>query len=206
MFTLLGQRNFALLLVGWLDLPNGQPCADHGTPILHLCANRLDGCYRHDDAYDDPPIHALFLDCRCVCGSLGSPAGHDHHELHPRVYVAPAAVPTTYWLVYWSIWLLFWKPTVSPSFYPAENALLPQVVNNEQLLAANTLNSLNNMLASLIGPALGRNSHWEDGDWGGSYSLIVSLICWQGFCVFFVAAPSEQTHARSAGKFPESFS
>jgi len=38
---------------------------------------------------------------------------------------------------------------------PAENALLPRLVTNDQLLTANALNALNNNLARLIGPALG---------------------------------------------------
>ncbi|MBA3244391.1 MAG: MFS transporter [Actinobacteria bacterium] len=38
---------------------------------------------------------------------------------------------------------------------PAEGALLPRLVGEEDLVAANALNSLNNNLARLIGPALG---------------------------------------------------
>ncbi len=38
---------------------------------------------------------------------------------------------------------------------PAEHALLPTLVEEEQLAAANSLNALNNNLARLIGPALG---------------------------------------------------
>jgi MFS family permease len=40
-------------------------------------------------------------------------------------------------------------------FSPAENALLPLLVGEEQLIAANALNALNNNLGMLIGPALG---------------------------------------------------
>ena len=49
----------------------------------------------------------------------------------------------------------FYESTVAQCFGPAENALLPQWVGEEHLVAANSLNSLNNNLARLIGPALG---------------------------------------------------
>ncbi len=38
---------------------------------------------------------------------------------------------------------------------PAENALLPRLVQNDELVTANALNALNNNLARLIGPAVG---------------------------------------------------
>jgi MFS family permease len=57
------------------------------------------------------------------------------------------------------IWLLylvaFYESTIAQFFGPAENALLPQLVSEEHLVAANSLNALNNNLARLIGPALG---------------------------------------------------
>ena len=58
------------------------------------------------------------------------------------------------------LWLLylvaFCESTIAQFFGPAENALLPQLVSEDQLVAANSLNSLNNSLARLIGPALTR--------------------------------------------------
>jgi MFS family permease len=56
----------------------------------------------------------------------------------------------------WLIYLVaFYESTVAQFFGPAENALLPRLVGEEHLIAANSLNSLNNNLARLIGPALG---------------------------------------------------
>jgi predicted MFS family arabinose efflux permease len=40
-------------------------------------------------------------------------------------------------------------------FAPAENALLPHLVGEDHLVAANSLNSLNNLLGILLGPAVG---------------------------------------------------
>ena len=58
-----------------------------------------------------------------------------------------------------SIWIIylvaFLQATISQFFGPAENALLPQLVDESHLVAANSLNALNNNLARLGGPALG---------------------------------------------------
>jgi MFS family permease len=56
----------------------------------------------------------------------------------------------------WLVYLVgFVQATISQFFHPAESALLPQLVGEDQLVAANSLNTLNNSLARLIGPALG---------------------------------------------------
>jgi MFS family permease len=56
------------------------------------------------------------------------------------------------WIIY-SIAAL--ESALSTFFRPAENALLPQLVPDEQFLTANALNSLNNNLARLIAPPIG---------------------------------------------------
>lgn len=56
------------------------------------------------------------------------------------------------WLVYM---VAFVQSVLSQFFDPAENALLPNLVGEENLLPANSLNALNNNLARLIGPVLG---------------------------------------------------
>jgi len=56
------------------------------------------------------------------------------------------------WIVYI---VAFVESALGQFFRPAENALLPQLVGEEQLIAANSLNTLNNNLARLVGPALG---------------------------------------------------
>jgi MFS family permease len=58
-----------------------------------------------------------------------------------------------------SLWIVyvvaFVQSLISQFFGPAENALLPLLVDEQHLLTANALNGLNNNLARLIGPALG---------------------------------------------------
>ncbi|WP_420644528.1 MFS transporter [Candidatus Leptofilum sp.] len=63
-----------------------------------------------------------------------------------------AQTPETVWLIYV---VAIIESTLSQFFSPAENALLPSLVDKEHLLAANSLNSMNDNLARLIGPAIG---------------------------------------------------
>lgn len=56
----------------------------------------------------------------------------------------------------WLIYLVaFLEAAISQFFGPAEDALLPRLVDGSHLAAANSLNALNNNLARLAGPALG---------------------------------------------------
>lgn len=57
-----------------------------------------------------------------------------------------------WWLV---IPIAFLQSSVGQFIGPAENALLPTLVDASRLGAANSLNALNNNLARLVGPALG---------------------------------------------------
>ncbi|WP_064741777.1 MFS transporter [Hamadaea tsunoensis] len=58
-----------------------------------------------------------------------------------------------------SIWIVyvvtFAEAALGQFFAPAENALLPKLVGDDQLPAANALNTLNNNIGRLTGPALG---------------------------------------------------
>lgn len=56
------------------------------------------------------------------------------------------------WLIYLVVII---ESTLGLFFRPAENALLPKLVGEDQLLSANSLNALNDNLARLGGPALG---------------------------------------------------
>jgi predicted MFS family arabinose efflux permease len=49
----------------------------------------------------------------------------------------------------------FLEGSLSAFFTPAENALLPRLVGGERLITANALNSLNDSLARIAGPAVG---------------------------------------------------
>jgi MFS family permease len=62
----------------------------------------------------------------------------------------------TLYLPWWVVIpIAFLQSSVGQFLGPTENALLPTLVDKEQLAAANSLNALNNNLARLAGPALG---------------------------------------------------
>ena len=64
------------------------------------------------------------------------------------------AVRSAEWL--WVVYVVaFVQSSIAQFFDPAEGALLPRLVGEEHLVAANSLNALNNNLARLIGPPLG---------------------------------------------------
>jgi MFS family permease len=97
---------------------------------------------------------------------LGSPAGVlvDRWDRKRTMVVASLsqgllllplfAVRSTRWI--WLVYLVsFAESAISQFFAPAENALLPRLVAGERLVAANSLNALNNSLAMLAGPAIG---------------------------------------------------
>lgn len=98
------------------------------------------------------------------------------------------------WLVYG---VAFAEATIATFFYPAENALLPRIVGEAQLLPANTLNALNNTLAGLLGWPLGGIllAHW---------GIAVVILCdslsylLAALLVYWVQAPREQTRVRSS--------
>ncbi len=60
--------------------------------------------------------------------------------------------PEWIWIVYV---VGFFESTLSQFFGPAESALLPTLVEDDQLVSANSLNALNDNLARIIGPAIG---------------------------------------------------
>ena len=56
------------------------------------------------------------------------------------------------WVIYLTVFL---ESTLKNFFGPAEGALLPNLVGEEHLVPANSLNALNDNLARIVGPAIG---------------------------------------------------
>ena len=113
------------------------------------------------------------------------------------------ALPLTGWI--WLVYLVaFAEATIATFFYPAENALLPRLVGEDQLLPANTLNTLNNTIASLIGWALGGILL---GRWGIELVILFDSLSYllAALFVFLVDATPEQTRVRGAEVVVEPF-
>ena len=90
----------------------------------------------------------------------------------------------------WIIYLVaFVESIISQFFDPAENALLPQLVDESQLVPANSLNALNDNLARLGGPALGGvllgSFGFRDVVLVDSFSFLIS-----GLMIAWIAQPS----------------
>jgi MFS family permease len=66
--------------------------------------------------------------------------------------MALASSPDWVWLIYV---VVIAEASLGRFFGPAENALLPTLVGEENLVAANSMNALNDNLARLVGPAVG---------------------------------------------------
>jgi DHA3 family macrolide efflux protein-like MFS transporter len=82
----------------------------------------------------------------------------------------PAVLSGNLWLLYA---LGFAMSTVGTLFNPAKGALIPQLVPDEHLIAANSLSQTSQMLAILIGPALA----------GGTLGLVGTGNEWIAFIV-----------------------
>ena len=94
--------------------------------------------------------------------------------------------PESIWIIYL---VAFLQATISQFFGPAENALLPQLVDESHLVAANSLNSLNNNLARLGGPALGGVLL---GSFGFKNVIIIDSLSFliSGLMIALIVAPS----------------
>ena len=114
------------------------------------------------------------------------------------------ALRVTAWI--WLVYVVaFLEATIATFFYPAENALFPRIVGEDQLLSANTLNSLNNTLAGLIGWSLGGILLAR---WGIELVILFDSLSYllAAIFVFLVNAPPEQTRVRGADVAAEPFS
>ena len=155
MFTLLRQRNFALLWFGGLISIMGDWVLGVALPFFVYQASGSTVATAVMVAAELLPrllfgsIAGVFVDRWdrkkiMVITSLGQGL-----VILPLFLVHSAE---TLWIVYG---VSFIQVTLAIFFGPAENALLPLLVSEDQLIQANSLNAMNNNLARLIGPPLG---------------------------------------------------
>jgi MFS family permease len=155
MLNVLRQRNVALLWVAGLISLTGDWVLSIGLPIY---VYQLSG-----STLATSMMFAARIVPRLLLGSLAGVFVDRWSRKRTMVIVDVLlaigllplfAVRSIEWL--WVVYLIaFVQSCLSQFFGPAENALLPQLVEEQDLLPANALNSLNNNLARLIGPSIG---------------------------------------------------
>lgn len=155
MFTTLRQRNFALLWLGGLISQTGDWLLQIGLPVyVYLLTGSV--------LATSVTLIVAFVPNLL----LGSVAGvfvdrWDRRRvmLVANLLLAAGLLPmfliqdkNTLWILYP---VLFCEAMVDQFVQPAQNALLPQLVNEEQLVTANSLNSVSSSVSRLAGAALG---------------------------------------------------
>lgn len=155
MFTLLRQRNFALLWFGGLISLMGDRVLMIALPYF---------VYQETQS---TIISAIVVAAELLPRLLfGSIAGvfvdrWDRKKIMVITSIAQGLVILPLLLVQsaesmWIVYLVsFLQVMLAMFFGPAENALLPLLVREDDLLPANSLNALNNNIARLIGPPIG---------------------------------------------------
>lgn len=166
MFALLHHRDFGLLWLAGLIAFAGNAAMSIAMP-LHV--------YRLTDSTLTTAVAlAAYFVPRVL---LGSVAGvfvdrWDRKRTMVIVDLARALVLVSLLIAPNNLGLLFAVAallgTLGPFFAPAEGALLPKLVGEDKLVAANALNALNDNLGMLIGPALGALLYSEVGIGGAA--------------------------------------
>ncbi|HET8629377.1 MAG TPA: MFS transporter [Thermomicrobiales bacterium] len=155
MFAALRQRNFALLWVGQLISLIGDWVLFIALPF-----------YVFDLTGSTLATGGMFIALTVPRLALGSVAGVfvDRWDRRRTMLAADFAragllllllmVHSVDWL--WLVYVVaLAESAISQFFNPAKSAIIPRLVDEEHLLAANSLNSLSESLTRLVGPALG---------------------------------------------------
>lgn len=155
MFTTLRQRNFALLWLGGLISQTGDWLLQIGLPVYVylLTGSVLATSITLIVAF----VPNLLLGS--VAGVFVDRWDRRRVMLIANLLLAAGLLPmfliqdkNTLWILYP---VLFFEAMVDQFVQPAQNALLPQLVSEEQLVMANSLNSVSSSVSRLAGAALG---------------------------------------------------
>ena len=155
MFTLLRQRNFALLWFGGLISIMGDWVLGVALPFF---VYQVSG-----STIATAVMVAMELLPRLLFGSIAGVFVDrwDRRKVMVMTSISQGLVILPLFLVQSgeSLWIVytvtFIQVTLAMFFGPAENALLPLLVPENKLIQANSLNAMNNNFARLIGPPLG---------------------------------------------------
>ena len=155
MFTLLRQRNFALLWFGGLISIMGDWVLGVALPFF---VYQVSG-----STIATAVMVAMELLPRLLFGSIAGVFVDrwDRRKVMVITSISQGLVILPLFLVrsaesLWIVYMVtFIQVTLAMFFGPAENALLPLLVPEDKLIQANSLNAMNNNFARLIGPPLG---------------------------------------------------
>lgn len=100
--------------------------------------------------------------------------------------------------ILWAAVLAFAVSSFSAFFYPARTALLPAVVEDEELMAANSWMQVGETVARLVGPIL---AGMVIGLWGGNVAFLFDSASFVGsaLCLFLVWGVESKVQTASAG-------
>ena len=155
MFTLLRQRNFALLWFGGLISIMGDSVLNVALPFFVYQAS--------GSTLATAVMVAAELLPRLLFGSIAGVFVDrwDRKKVMVIASLSQGIIIMPLFLVHsaetlWIVYLIsFAQVTFAIFFGPAENALLPLLVPEDKLIQANSLNAMNNNFARLIGPPIG---------------------------------------------------
>ncbi|HLW01185.1 MAG TPA: MFS transporter [Ktedonobacterales bacterium] len=155
MFATLRQRNFALLWSGGLISLTGDWVLMIGLPIYVLLLT-----------HSVLATSVMMIAARLPNLLFGVFAGVFVDRWNRQRIMVVGDALSALWLLpllfvttadrVWLVYIVaFVESSIEQFFVPAENALVPNLVSQDQLVAANSLSALSNNLARLVGPALG---------------------------------------------------
>jgi MFS family permease len=197
MIKTLRQRDFALLWLGGLISLAGDWVLAVGLPIYVFLLT-----------HSVLATGLAFLASRVPAIVLGSVAGvfvdrwdRKRTMVLANILLAAALLPLLLVRSANLVWIVYAVSAVESVLEqfvsPAQNALIPALVTEEQLVAANSLNSLSSNLARLGGPALGGVVAAVWGLWG----IVLGDVFSFALAALLIAGISAR-HARRAGMLP----
>jgi MFS family permease len=201
MLNTLRQRNFALLWMGGLISVIGDWILATGLPIYVLLLT-----------HSVLATSGILIAGRLPSLLFGAVAGVFVDRWDRKQIMLVCNILFALWLVpllfvtsadrLWIVYVVsFVASAIEQFFVPAQNALLPTLVSQDQLVAANSLNSLSSNLARLVGPALGGLIAGVFGlpgmVWGDAASFLMACA----LLAFIHAKPTsaERAEARASG-------
>jgi MFS family permease len=155
MLTTLRQRNVALLWFGGVISAIGDWVLNIGLPIYILILT-----------HSVLATGAILIAVQIPSLLLGPVAGVFVDRWNRQRIMIVGNALSAFWLLpllfvtsgdrIWIVYIVaFVESSIEQFFRPAENALLPNLVSEDYLVAANSLNSLGSNIARLVGPAIG---------------------------------------------------